>query len=446
MATGEEKNKWNGSLNLDEQFSQSELFDIQLTYSGKKPIEQILAQEPVALNTVWQGLPDADNQLIYGDNLAVLAHLAQEQHLHGKIRLIYIDPPFATNKVYKSRSRNDAYHDLLEGAAYLEFLRERLIWLRELLADDGSIYVHLDGNMVFHVKLLMDELFGRDNFRSAITRRKCNPKNYTRKQYGNISDYILFYTKSADYVWHRAYQDWTEERAAKEYQYIEEGTGRRYKKVPIHAPGERNGETGKPWRGKLPPTGKHWQYAPKTLDEMDARGEIYWSPNGNPRRKVYFDESLGIPVQDIWLDVKDAHNQNIKITGYPTEKPLALLRRIIPASSNPGDYVLDCFSGSGTTLHAASELERTWIGVDASLEAIQMTVKRFIHGLEPMGDFVDQPSKETTQKRLPLFEQIATVTDFALRTTPALAQDLERLVYALQDTQPTDTQSDKKGF
>ena len=254
--------------------------------------------------------------------------------------------------------------DLLEGAHYLEFLRERLILLRELLADDGSIYVHLDENMAFHAKAIMDEIFGRDNFRNWITRKKCNPKNYTRKTFGNVADYILFYSKTEDYVWHRPVESWTEEKANKEYQYVEAKTGRRYKKVPVHAPGVRNGETGQLWRGIPPPPGKHWQYPPRILDEMDARGEVYWSPTGNPRRKIYLDESNGVAVQDIWLDYRDAHNQNIAVSGYPTEKNSALLTRIIEASSNEGDLVLDCFSGSGTTLNVASLLNRRWIGVD----------------------------------------------------------------------------------
>ena len=142
-----------------------------------------------------------------------------------------------------------------------------------------------------------------------------------------------------------------------------------------------------------PPPGKHWQYLPKTLDEMDARGEIYWSPTGNPRRKIYLDKTDGVPVQDIWLDFKDAHNQNIEITGYPTEKNPELLSRIIKASSNPGDLVLDCFSGSGTTLTVASRLGRRWIGVDNSAEAIATTLKRFTIGTERMGDFVSNSAK-----------------------------------------------------
>jgi adenine-specific DNA-methyltransferase len=156
----------------------------------------------------------------------------------------------------------------------------------------------------------------------------------------------------------------------------------------------------------MPPPGKHWQFQPDTLEEMDARGEIYWSPNGNPRRKIYLDDSNGVPVQDIWLEFRDAHNQNIKITGYPTEKNPELLARIIQASSNPGDLVLDCFSGSGTTLAAASQLERNWLGIDHSSEAIATTLRRFVKGPEPMGDFVNKPQssqKIQPQQTLPLF-------------------------------------------
>jgi adenine-specific DNA-methyltransferase len=245
----------------------------------------------------------------------------------------------------------------------------------------------------------MDEVFGGENYRNCITRKKCNPKNYTRKTYGNVSDFILFYTKSETHVWNRPVDAWTEARA-KEYQYVEPETGRRFMKVPVHAPGVRNGATGRPWRDVLPPPGKHWQFPPKTLDEMDARGEIFWSANGNPRRKVYLDKSDGVGVQDIWMDFRDAHNQNIRITGYPTEKNPDLLQRIINASSNPGDLVLDCYCGSGTTLAAAAHLGRRWIGVDKSPEAIRTTLRRFIFGTEPMGDFVSQrPNRSGKGKR-----------------------------------------------
>jgi len=376
--------------------------DIILTYEGKKSEAAILATPPANLKRdSSEGIKgSAHNRIYFGENLSVLASLLNDPTVCGKVRLIYIDPPYATKRVFQSRQQADAYSDLLEGAHYIEFLRERLVILRELLADDGSIYVHLDDNMAFHAKAVMDEVFGPSNFRNWITRKKCNPKNYTRKTYGNVSDYILFYSKSDEYVWHRPVEAWTTQRADKEYQCTDVKTGRRYKKVPIHAPGVRNGETGQPWRGMMPPPGKHWQYKPRTLDEMDARGEIYWSPNGNPRRKVFLDESDGVPVQDIWLDFRDAHNQNIHITGYPTEKNAALLQQIIEASSDEGDLVLDCFAGSGTTLAAAHGLDRHWIGIDNSPEAIRVILQRFSHGLEPMGDFVNKSNSVDVELEL----------------------------------------------
>ncbi|MBD1880504.1 site-specific DNA-methyltransferase [Coleofasciculus sp. FACHB-T130] len=372
----------------------------RLEYEGKVTIEEILNISPAQLHCVVSVEKQPKNRLIYGENLRVIKALLDDVNIAGKIKLIYIDPPYATGAGFQSRKQNHAYHDLINGADYLEFLRQRLILLRELLANDGSIYVHLDENMAFPVKVLMDEIFGARNFRNWITRKKCNPKNYTRNQYGNISDYILFYTKSESYIWNQAFESWTDTTAKKEYQYIEEETGRRYKKVPIHAPGTRNGATGQPWRGMLPPPGKHWQYTPETLDEMDLRGEIYWSSTGNPRRKVYLDNSKGIPVQDIWLNFKDAHNQNIKITGYPTEKNSEILKRIILASSNKGDIVLDAFSGSGTTVAVAEELERQWVAIDNSLLAIETTVHRLAKGTEPMGDFVNKNGTQMKQEPL----------------------------------------------
>jgi adenine-specific DNA-methyltransferase len=329
-----------------------------------------------------------NDRLYLGDNLPVLLHLLGDPAVRGHVRCVYIDPPYATLSSFVDREVNHAYDDVLEGAAYIEFLRRRLIVLRELMAETGTIFLHLDQNMVFEMKLIMDEVFGRANFRNFITRKKCNTKNYTRRTFGNISDHILFYSKGDDFVWHRCHEAWSEQRTREEYPYIDKATGRRYKRVPVHAPGTRKGATGTAWRGKMPPPGKHWQYLPAKLDEFDRAGEIYWSPNGNPRRKVFHDRSLGIPVQDIWLDFKDAHNQNIEITGYPTEKNFGLLERIVTATTDAGDLVLDCFCGSGTTLEAARSLGRRFIGIDSSQAAINATIKRLATGRRPMGDFV----------------------------------------------------------
>jgi len=411
MATGIAKRYWKNSEELSTESVTNDNQDVLLSYQGKEAFKSVLATPPAELLKVW---PDniftsleLPNRLYFGDNLQILASLLNDPNIRGKVRLIYIDPPFATSGVFQTRGQADAYSDLLAGSHFIEFIRKRLILMRELLADDGSIYLHLDDNMSFHIKIIMDEVFGQKNFRNWITRKKCNPKNYTRKTYGNVSDFILFYSKSDNYVWHRPVEGWTNAHALKEYQYVEVETGRRYKKVPVHAPGVRNGETGKPWKGMEPPPGKHWQYTPDKLDAMDARGEIYWSSNGNPRRKIYLDESEGIPVQDIWLDFRDAHNQNIKITGYPTEKNRHMLARIIEASSNPGDIVMDCFCGSGSSLSTASELGRKWLGIDSSLEAIATVLNRFAYGTQPMGDFVTQ--KEKVPKMLSLFDSLEEV-------------------------------------
>ena len=370
---------------------------VEISYPNKKSRSDILAYRYASGFDCMRHL-STGNRLYCGDNLCGLEDLLTDSSIKGEVTLVYIDPPFATKGAFLSREQRKAYDDDLSGADYVESLRERLILIRELLSSSGSIYLHLDENMIFEMKLIMDEVFGASNYRNMIVRKKCNPKNYTRKAYGNIADFILFYSKSDRYVWNRPVESLSEE-STKEYRYVEPNTGRRFMKVPIHAPGTRNGATGGTWRGQLPPPGKHWQYTPKTLDEMDARGEIFWSKNGNPRRKVYFDEHPGVGIQDIWLDLKDAHNQNIKITGYPTEKNPDLIRRIVQASSNPGDLVLDCYAGSGTTLAVASEMQRQWIGMDRSAEAISAIFKRFEHGLLPMGDYVT-PKKSKKRKDL----------------------------------------------
>ena len=381
MATGVPK-KSNGS--------QAE--SVKLMYPGKKSRFEILAEQNTEGFECIRHL-SGGNRLYCGENSSVLRELLADSSIRGNVTLVYIDPPFATRGTFLSRNQRKAYEDDLCGPDYVESLRERLVLIWELLSASGSIYLHLDETMVFESKLIMDEVFGSSNYRNIIVRKKCNPKNYTRKTYGNVVDFILFYSKGDQYVWNRPVEQISEQNT-KEYRYVEPETGRLFMKVPLHAPGTRNGATGGRWRGKMPPPGKHWQYTPRTLDELDARGEIFWSKNGNPRRKVYLDEHAGVGVQDIWLEFKDAHNQNIKITGYPTEKNPDVLRRIVMASSNPGDLVLDCYAGSGTTLAVANEMQRRWIGVDRSAEAISTILRRLERGLLPMGDYVSRESKE----------------------------------------------------
>lgn len=374
-----------------------------LNYSGKQDETEIINSSYLTFDKTISIDGNGQNMLFFGDNFDALLYLINNGY-KGKINLVYIDPPFATTSDFVNRNQEQAYSDSLCGGEYVEFLRKRLILLFQLLSDNGSIYLHLDNKMAFTMKLIMDEIFGEENCRAFITRKKCSTKNYTKKTYGNISDYIMFYTKSSHYTWNRPYEPWEIDKMIEQYPCVDD-KGRRYKKVPVHAPGIRNGETGKKWRGKLPPVGKHWQYTPDKLDELDAAGEIYWSPNGNPRRMVFCDPSKGIPVQDIWLNYRDFVNQAQKTTGYPTEKNYEMLKLIVNASSNPGDIVLDCFAGSGTTLGAAFECGRNWIGVDNSTQSLISILKRFTKGMDVYGDYVSKSIESYVQCSFENFEE-----------------------------------------
>ncbi len=319
------------------------------------------------------------NKLIHGDNLPALRSLLEDYR--GRVSLVYIDPPFATNGEFRvgrertgtvSNSRTDelAYRDNLVGEPYLEFLRERLLLLRELLAENGSIYLHIDYKIGHYVKVLLDEVFGQRNFRNDITRIKCNPKNFPRKGYGNIKDLILFYSKSAQIIWNEPRVPLSRREQERLFRKID-ADGRRYTTVPLHAPGETvNGSTGKPWRGLLPPPGRHWRSEPEALECLAQQGLIEWSANGVPRKKIFADAKATRRMQDIW-EFKDP-----QYPVYPTQKSLDLLRFIVATSSNEGDLILDCFCGAGTALVAAQELGRRWIGVDNSAPAIAATRQR----------------------------------------------------------------------
>jgi adenine-specific DNA-methyltransferase len=355
---------------------------MDLLYKGKKSVQDILTRtKPANIHAGNTPYKDGANLLIKGENLGVMKLLLDEYQLGGKIDLVYIDPPFATNTVFRhnavrtahvSHSLTDgiAYSDTLIGAQYLEFLRERLIVIRELMSDEASIYLHIDYKIGHYVKIIMDEVFGAANFRNDITRIKCNPKNFSRKAYGNIKDLILYYTKTDRYIWNDPQHQRSEGEIQRLFPKVDLN-GRYYTTNPLHAPGETaNGNTGKPWRGMLPPKGRHWRYDPKVLDELDAKGLIEWSSTGNPRKKVYADEMPYKKLQDIW-EYKDPPRPI-----YPTEKNLELLKTIIATSSHEQSLVFDCFSGSGGTLVAAEQLHRRWIGIDNSEVAIDITLKR----------------------------------------------------------------------
>ena len=361
---------------------------MELFYRGRKNKKDVLTSIPSCsfkeIKTFGQSRLDGwNNMLILGNNLLVLKTLLDNSRVEGKVKLIYIDPPFGTNQEFKSgisrtvsKSRQDkiAYEDNIVGAEYIEFLRKRLFLLREILADEGSIYVHIDWKMGHYIKVLMDQVFGQKRFINNITRIKSNPKGSKRRAYGNMTDVILFYSKTDKYVWNEQREEFTDEDIKSLFRKIDK-KGRHYTTLPIHGPGETlNGPTGKAWRGRKPIKGSHWQYPPEKLDELDEKGLIEWSSTGNPRRIYYAEEAIkkGKKRQDIW-EFKDPQRPS-----YPTEKNLEMLKLIARTSSNPDDIVLDCFAGSGTTLVAAQELSRRWIGVDNSEVAINIASKRLL--------------------------------------------------------------------
>lgn len=353
---------------------------MQLDYPNKKTEQQIFDSIPnIFLEQINNS--DSSNLLIQANNLVALKQLITQHNLAGKIDLIYIDPPFATNNTFtitdgrastisNSKNGNVAYLDTLKGFDFIEFIRERLVLLKMLLSDKGSIYLHIDYKIGHYVKIIMDEIFGIENFRNDITRVKCNPKNFARKGYGNIKDLILFYSKSDNLIWNEPKTPYTDEDKIKLFPKIEKD-GRRYTTIPLHAPGEtQNGKTSQAFKGILPPKGRHWRSDVAILEQWDNDGLIEWSNNGNPRKKIYFDEQEGKRMQDIW-EFKDP-----QYPVYPTEKNADLLDIIVKTSSNEDSIILDCFAGSGTTLKSAQTNGRKWIGIDQSEEAIKVIIAK----------------------------------------------------------------------
>lgn len=320
--------------------------------------------------------------LIKSDNIAAMNYLLEKRQLAGKVDLIYTDPPFATNvsftmgcgrtaTISNIRGGEVAYEDKLLGLDFIEFLRQRLELMRQLLSPRGSIYLHTDYKIGHYVRVMMDEVFGIEHFRNDITRVKCNPKNFKRIGFGNVKDMILFYTRGDKPIWHEPKTPYTEDDLERLFPK-KDNQGRRYTTVPIHAPGESANP--KEFHGKMPPPGRHWRTDVAELERLDREGMIEWSANGNPRRIIYAEGREGKRMQDIWTDYKDP-----QYPIYPTEKNLDMVKMIISTSSDANSIVLDPFCGSGTTLVAATDLGRQWIGIDRSQLAIDTTRHRLGH-------------------------------------------------------------------
>ena len=352
---------------------------LRLNFENKLLPYDILQKSLNLARKINVTLPEAKNYLFKAENFAALSILLK--NYREKIDLVYIDPPFNTMQDFfisegransvSSVKTQKAYSDKMPLEKFLSFMWERLIILHSLLSKQGSLYLHIDGKTGHYIKIILDEIFGSDNFKNDIARIKSNPKNFFRKAWGNEKDMILFYVKNSEQnIWNDIKTPLNESEIAERFSKID-SDGRRYTTIPLHAPGEtKNGITGQAWRNISVPEGRHWRTNPSEFDKLDAEGKIEWSSNGNPRIKKYADEHEGKKIQDVWT-FKDPQNP-----VYPTEKNYEMLKLIISQSSLKNSIVLDCFAGSGTSLLAANELERNWIGIDKSGEAINIIRKR----------------------------------------------------------------------
>ena len=382
------------------------------------------------------GTPNFSDKTIWtGDNLDILRGMNSEC-----VDLIYLDPPFNSNRDYAapigSAAAGAAFKDtwtlsdldvawmgliadeqpgvanLLHTAklthgkgmqAYLTMMAVRLLEMRRVLKPTGSIYLHCDPTASHYLKLLMDAVFGQGNFRSEISWRRTNAHNDAkqgRRQYGNVRDTLFFYTKGSEWIWNSLFTEYDSQYVAAFYKFTEQGSGRLYQMGDLTA-AKPGGDTSYEWRvkrpqggnweadstneyvhaiggweykGVLPYKGRYWAYSMALMTAMSEKGRIAYTTSGTPRYKRYLDEMPGVPLQNDWTDIRPA--SPAESVGYPTQKPLGLLGRIIKASSNEGDWVLDPFAGCATACVAAENLGRRWVGVDISPRAVELVNER----------------------------------------------------------------------
>lgn len=336
------------------------------------------------------------NRLIWGDNLHVLHSLADE--LAGQVDLIYIDPPFDSRQDYKVRIavgdegdaadqdlsklssviEEKAYRDTWGRGveSYLDMLYRRLVVLRELLSDRGSIFLHLAPNVSHLARVLLDEVFGAENFRAEIIWQRTTAHADT-KDFGAIHDSILCFAKSEKHVWNPQFRAYDDSYIKSHYSHVDE-KGRRYRLSDLSSPNPRPNLTYS-WRGHEPPL-NGWRYSIDEMQRLDDVGLIWYpdSKKKRPWRKRFLDQMPGMPLGDVWDDIYPINPQARERLGYDTQKPEALLERIIKSSSDEGSIVLDCFVGSGTTPAVAERLGRRWIAVDIGRFAVHTTRKRLL--------------------------------------------------------------------
>ena len=302
----------------------------------------------------------------------------------------------------------EALRDLVgtnQMMAYLVMMTARLVELHRVLKPTGSLYLHCDPTASHYLKVLLDTIFGPQNFQNEIIWKRTSAHSSANK-YGPVHDVVLFYSRSASFVWNKQYQPY-DQNYLDEFYTHHDPDGRRWRRSDLTGAGTRNGETGQPWRGiDVTAKGRHWSVPPSELDKLDVQGRIHWpaKPDGVPQYKRYADEMAGVPLQDVWTDIPPMHNLSAERLGYPTQKPLELLERIIQASSNPGDVVLDPFCGCGTAIAAAHKLDRHWIGIDITHLSVALMKYRlqYMFELRPGSDYevIGEPASLDSARQL----------------------------------------------
>jgi adenine-specific DNA-methyltransferase len=321
----------------------------------------------------------ADNLVIQGDALNALTSLAKlpefSKEYLGKVTLAYLDPPFNTKRSFLH------YDDSLEHSVWLTMIRDRLNQIKKLMATNGSIYVHCDSSESHYLKIVMDEIFGRANFRNEIIWKRTTAHSDAHT-WSQITDSIFFYTMSDDFVWNPSYMEHSEEYLTSKYRYSDPD-GRRFRLDNLTSPNPRPNMTYE-WMGFEPPA-YGWRYSMETMARLHEEGRI-WYPNAKTKRpqyKRYLDETKGRVADNLWVDIPPVNSQAKEDSGYATQKPEKLLERIIAASSSEGDIVLDCFVGSGTTGAVAQKMSRRWVGIERSWKSVSgHTVPRLTQVVE----------------------------------------------------------------
>lgn len=381
--------------------------EYELVYADKEPRASILTntleaplQEVRVFNEGNEWEDGWRNMLIFGDNLLALKTLYEDLKeggpnkygLKNRIKLIYIDPPFATKSDFM-KDKEKAYTDKVAGAKFIEFLRKRLVFLKEILADDGSIYVHLDQKKGHYIKSVLDEVFTETNFKNEIIWQKIRVSKAQSSEYGVVHDTIFYYQKGDSKIFNRQYIGLTEKYINSHYRNVSED-GRKYRLSDLTQAGKGPARDFGKLGTLIPPPGKHWIYKQTKIDELIAKNKIDFNAGSQPQLIRYLDESKGTPVTDIWTDIYPINSQAKEKIDYPTQKPELLLERIISTSSNEGEIVLDCFSGSGTTLAVAEKMGRKWVGLDCGKLSIYTIQNRLLNLNSLIGNPINVDKKQ----------------------------------------------------